>query len=92
MERFLPLFAQLLFISFIGCCVASALLQIVAWTRHAKEGAQVSPGALWKPEGHFDDVGLFQMRLAKRALIIGGVAYLSYGVLMLVASTLLRQG
>jgi hypothetical protein len=92
MERFLPLFGQLLFISFIGCCVASALLQIVAWTRHAKEGAQVSPGALWKPDGLFDDVGLFQMRLARRALIIGGVAYLSYGVLMLAASVLLKQG
>ena len=92
MERFLSAFSGLLFISFIGCCVGSALLQVVAWTRHAREGAQVSPGALWKPEGHFDDVGLFQMRLAKRALIIGGVAYLSYGVLMLAASALLKQG
>lgn len=91
MGSFISLFAGLLFVSFIGCCVASALLQVVAWTRHAKEGAQVTPGALWKPEGHFDDVGLFQMRLAKRALIIGGVIYLSYGVMMLVASTLGKQ-
>jgi hypothetical protein len=43
---------------------------------------------VWKPEGSFDAVGLFQMRLAKRALIIGAVLYLSYGVLMIVGGAL----
>ena len=92
MERFVATFGTLLFFSFIACCVASAALQIIAWTRHKREGVAINPGALWKPEGDFDDVGLFQMRLAKRALIIGGVMYLSYGVMMLVTQTLLKQG
>ena len=85
MSKFLATFGILLFVSFIACCVGSALLQVLAWTRHKREGVSVNPGALWKPEGFFDDVGLYQMRLAKRALVIGGVMYLSYGLLMVVA-------
>lgn len=85
MSKFLATFGTLLFFSFIACCVASALLQMLAWTRHKREGVTINPGALWKPEGHFDAVGLYQMRIAKRALIIGGVMYLSYGLLMIVA-------
>jgi len=30
-------------------------------------------------------VGLYQMRLARRLLMMGAIAYLSYGVVMLVA-------
>lgn len=90
MERFFTLFSTLLFFSFVACCVASALLQVIAWTRHAKEGVRVEPRALWKPDGYFDQVGLFQMRLAKRALLIGAVMYLSYGVMMLLAGTVMR--
>jgi hypothetical protein len=86
--RFFETFARLLPFSFVALCVASALLQVVAWTRHKKEGVPINPGAVWKPEGSFDDVGLFQMRLARRALIIGGVLYLSWGVMMLVANGL----
>jgi hypothetical protein len=91
-SKFLATFGTLLFFSFIACCVASALLQIRAWTRHKVDGAPVNPGALWKPEGFFDDIGLHQMRIAKRALLIGGVMYLSYGLLMLVAGTLVGRG
>ncbi|HET7229965.1 MAG TPA: hypothetical protein VFJ16_08190 [Longimicrobium sp.] len=87
MNKFLVTFGTLLFFSFIACCVASAALQIIAWTRHKREGAPINPGALWKPEGFFDPVGLYQMKIAKRAIIIGGVMYLSYGVLMLVSQT-----
>jgi len=87
---FLDTFARLLPFSFVACCVASALLQVIAWTRHKKEGVPVNPGAVWKPEGSSDAIGLFQMRLAKRALIIGGVLYLSYGLLMIVAGGLRR--
>jgi len=87
---FLDTFARLLPFSFVACCVASALLQVIAWTRHKKEGVPINPGAVWKPEGYFDAIGTFQMRLAKRALIIGGVLYLSYGVLMIAASGLKR--
>ena len=87
MSRFLATFGTLLFFSFIACCVASALLQVLAWTRHKREGVPVNPGALWKPEGFFDPIGLYQMKVAKRALIIGGVMYLSYGLLMIVSQT-----
>jgi len=91
-SKFLATFGTLLFFSFVACCVASALLQVLAWTRHKREGAPVNPGALWKPEGSFDAIGVYQMRLAKRALIIGGVMYLSYGLLMIVSATMNRAG
>jgi hypothetical protein len=89
-STFLETFARLLPFSFVACCVASALLQVIAWTRHKKEGVPINPGAVWKPEGYFDPIGLFQMRLAKRALIIGAVLYLSYGVMMVMAAGLKR--
>jgi hypothetical protein len=47
----------------------------------------VTVRALWKPEGYFDEVGLQQMRLARRLLAVGGWAYLTYG-LILVGSTI----
>ena len=75
-------------LSFVVCCVVSGILQLLAWTRHARAGAGVSMRALWKPEEYFDPVGLRQITLARRLLTIGGVAYLSYGVLMVVATVL----
>jgi hypothetical protein len=69
-----------LLLTFVVCCVVSAALQILAWSRHAREGAPVSIRALWKPEGHFDEIGLRQIRIARRLLLLGGVAYLSFGV------------
>ncbi|HET7461807.1 MAG TPA: hypothetical protein VFJ82_11195 [Longimicrobium sp.] len=92
MSKFLGTFGYLLFFSFIACCVTSALLQVIAWTRHKREGAPINPGALWKPEGFFDPVGLYQMKIARRAIIIGGVMYLSYGLIMLLASTAVAKG
>lgn len=65
------------------CCLVSALLQIVAWTRHSLEGVPITVKALWAPERYFDDVGLRQIRLARRMLKIGGVAYLAYGALII---------
>ena len=91
MSKFLGTFGNLLFFSFIACCVASCLLQVVAWTRHKREGAPVNPGALWRPEGFFDPIGLYQMKIAKRAIIIGGVMYLSYGVIMVLAQTVMKR-
>ena len=90
MITFLDTFARLLPFSFVACCVASALLQVIAWTRHKKEGVPINPGAVWKPEGSFAAIGLHQMRIAKRALIIGGVMYLSYGLLMIVTAGMNR--
>jgi hypothetical protein len=75
-------------LSFVFCCVVSGILQLLAWTRHAREGVSVSVRALWRPEEYFDAVGLRQITLARRLLTIGGVAYLSYGVLMVAATVL----
>ena len=46
MSKFLATFGVLLFVSFIACCVGSALLQVLAWTRHKREGVSVNPGAM----------------------------------------------
>jgi hypothetical protein len=80
--------ATALVFSFVICCVLSAALQILAWSRHAKEGVPVSVRALWNPEGHFDRVGLHQIRLARTLLTVGGVAYLTYGLLIVVSNVL----
>jgi hypothetical protein len=77
------LIGNALVFSFIICCVVSAALQILAWSRHAREGVPVSLRALWRPEGYFDEIGLHQIRLARRLLTVGGCAYLAYGVLLL---------
>lgn len=75
-------------LSFILCCVVSGMLQILAWTRHSRPDVPFSIRALWRPEEHFDPVGRRQIALARRLLAIGGVAYLSYGVLVVVANVL----
>jgi hypothetical protein len=80
--------ATWLVLTFVICCVLSAVLQILAWSRHAKEGAPVSLRALWRPEGHFDAIGVRQIQLARRLLLIGGVAYLSFGALNVAAAVL----
>mgnify|MGYP003575490678 FL=1 len=88
MSGFLSVFGVGLVLTFIACCVTSAMLQIVAWTRHAREGVPVSLRALWQPEEHFDEIGIRQITLARTLLTIGGVAYLSFGVLSLAARAL----
>lgn len=82
----LPLLSSALFISFIICCVVSAALQVIAWSRHARAGAPVSLRALWKPEGYFDEIGLRQMQLARRLLTVGGLAYVAFGAVLVVGS------
>jgi hypothetical protein len=84
MSKGLQVFAMTLLLSFMGCCIASALLQLIAHLRHSRGGGG-GFGAMWKPEGKFDDVGVFQMRLARRLLLVGAVAYLSYGLVTMVA-------
>ena len=81
MSRFFQVFASGLLLTFFACCIASTALQVMAWTRHAREGVRVDPRGLWKPEGYFDKTGVHQMRIARWALIIGAVMYLSYGLL-----------
>jgi hypothetical protein len=80
------LLSTALLFSFVICCVVSAALQIVAWSRHSLDGVPVSVRALWKPEGYFDQVGLHQIRTARRLLTVGGVAYLTYGFVLIASS------
>lgn len=68
----------------VSCCVASALLQIIAWGRHKRPDTSVSLRALWRPEGYFDAIGMHQIRLARRLLAVGGFAYLLFGALLLI--------
>lgn len=75
----LAIFGNALVFCFVICCIVSALLQVIAWTRHALPGAGVNLRALWRPDGYFDDIGLHQMRLARRLLLLGGAAYVAFG-------------
>jgi hypothetical protein len=88
MATLFDLLVRAFVLSFVFCCVVSGILQLLAWTRHARAGVPVSVRALWRPEEYFDPVGLRQITLARRLLTIGGVAYLSYGVLVVAASVL----
>jgi hypothetical protein len=81
--------AAVMMLASLGAATGSTLLQLIAWTRHAREGVSVSPMAVWRPAGHFDEVGLRQMLLARRLLVMGLAGYLSVGVLF-VASRVLR--
>lgn len=78
------LLASALLFSFITCCVVSGGLQILAWTRHAREDASVSLRALVDPAAYFDQVGLRQIHVAKRLITVGAVAYAGYVGVMLV--------
>lgn len=64
-------------LGFFGCCVASALLQLLAW-RHVRPDRGPTVRGVWKPDDYFDEVGLRQMRLARWLLIVGGVLFVSY--------------
>lgn len=88
MSPWLAVLASALVFCFVICCVVSAALQILAWTRHAREGVAVSLKALWRPEGYFDEIGLRQILLARRLLTVGGWAYLTYGLLIVVSHVL----
>lgn len=86
MSTAMAVLANALVLCFVICCVVSAALQILAWSRHAREGVPVSLKALWKPEGYFDEIGLRQILVARRLLTLGGWAYLTYGLLILVSN------
>jgi hypothetical protein len=82
----LAILATALVYAFIICCVVSAALQIVAWSRHSREGVRASFRGVWRPEGLFDEIGLRQMRIARTLLIVGGFAYVVYGGVMVITS------
>lgn len=88
METFLEFLMTALLLSFVLCCATSGFLQVRAWGRHALPGVPVSLRALKEPERFFDSIGLRQMLLARRLLTIGGIAYVSYGILIIVSNFL----
>ena len=91
MSKGLQIFSLTLFLAFVGCCVASALLQVIANLRHSR-GGSAGLGGMWKPEGKFDDIGVYQMRLARKLLLVGAVAYLSYGLVTMIAHQVSVRG
>lgn len=84
METFVELLGTTLFFSFVLCCAASGFLQVRAWGRHARPDVPVSLRALRDPAPYFDEIGYQQMLLARRLLTVGGVAYVTYGLLIIV--------
>ena len=82
--------ASALLLSFVLSCVFSGVLQVFAWSRHAREGVVPSLRALWRPDGYLDPIGVRQIRIARSLLIVGVVAYLSYGILIAVVGVVAR--
>ncbi|HEX2076186.1 MAG TPA: hypothetical protein VHG08_00705 [Longimicrobium sp.] len=80
MSTLVKVIAVSLLLGFFACCVASALLQFLAW-RHVRPGQGPTLVGVWKPDDYFDEVGLRQMKLARWLLIMGGVMFLSYVIL-----------
>lgn len=72
-----------LLFSFILCCVVSGMLQVLAWSRHAREGAGASLRAMLEPSAYFDEVGVRQIHLARRLLLVGAAAYVGYMVVVM---------
>lgn len=88
MSAAIHVLAVALVLSFVLSCVFSGILQVLAWSRHAREGVPVSFRALRNPEAYFDEIGTRQILLARRLLSVGAVAYLTYGLLMVVTNVL----
>lgn len=84
MSTVVEILSTALILSFVLCCVASGFLQVRAWGRHALPDVPVSLRALRHPEQFFDEIGFRQMVLARRLLTVGGVAYVTYGLLIIV--------
>jgi hypothetical protein len=82
------LLAAMLLLSFFACCVASALLQVVAWNRHVRPGEGPTVRGVWKPDAFLDPTGVRQMKLARWLLIIGAIAFVSHAIVLRVGATL----
>jgi hypothetical protein len=83
-ESIVAVLSSTLLFAFIICCVVSAALQILAWSRHTREGTPISLQALWRPEGRFDEIGMRQMQLARKLLVVGAMAYVAFGALTVI--------
>ncbi|MBB4634932.1 hypothetical protein [Longimicrobium terrae] len=83
--------ASTLLLSFFGCCVASAFLQLAAW-RHPADPAQgPTVAGVWKPEGRLNEIGIRQMKLARLMLILGGVSFVSFVIVRRVGAVMMGQ-
>lgn len=71
---------------FALCCTVACALQVIAWSRHGREGVPVSFRALREPEVYFDATGVRQIRTSRLLLNAGIAAYLLFGALNLMAS------
>jgi hypothetical protein len=69
--------------SFALCCTAACILQIRAWSRYAREGVRPTFRALRDPAPYLHEAGARQLRLARRLLNLGALAYLIFGALYL---------
>jgi hypothetical protein len=76
------LVAAMLLLGFFACCVASALLQLVAWNRHGRAGEGPTVRGVWNPEAFLDPVGVRQMKLARWLLVVGGISFVSHVVVL----------
>lgn len=83
--------AATLLLSFFGCFVASAVLQLVAW-RHARPGQGPTVRGVWKPDHFLDEVGQRQMRLARWLLIVGAVMFISHVIVLRLGMTMAERG
>ncbi|HEU0013532.1 MAG TPA: hypothetical protein VFQ45_07595 [Longimicrobium sp.] len=77
--------AATLLLSFFACCVGSAILQLLAWN-HVRTGQGPTLRGVWKPDDYFDEIGLRQMRMAKRLLILGSVAFVTHVIVLRLGS------
>jgi hypothetical protein len=69
--------------AFAICCTAACVLQIRAWSRHAREGVRPTLRALRDPAPYLLEAGARQLLLARRLLNLGALAYLLFGALHL---------
>lgn len=82
------LLAAALLLSFFACCVASAVLQFVAWNRHVRPGEGPTVRGVWKPEAFLDPTGARQMKLARWLLVVGAIAFVSHAVVLRVGASM----
>jgi hypothetical protein len=76
------LLSAALLLGFFACCVASAVLQLLAWNRHARPGEAPTVRGVWRPEAFLDATGVRQMKLARRLLVVGAVAFVSHALVL----------
>ena len=88
----LELIGNALVSCFIICCLVSFVLQMIAWSRHARADQSANLRAFLKPEEYLDEIGVRQMRLARTLLMLGTCAYLAFGGVLVASSIIGASG